>query len=59
MLKIVDFEKWCKSCVHCSEKEVNEPCNSCLNEPANDDSTKPILWKKNEQATLKGAKNVQ
>lgn len=58
MLKIVEFEKWCKSCEHCSEKEVNEPCNSCLNEPANEDSHKPINWKKNEQATLKGAKDV-
>ena len=58
MLKIVDFEKWCKSCIHDKEKEVDEPCNTCLMEPVNEDSRKPVYWKENEQATLKGAKDV-
>ena len=56
MFKIVDFEKWCKSCIHENEKEVNEPCNFCLDNPVNEDSRKPVNWKGSEKVDLKGAK---
>lgn len=55
-LKIVDFEKWCKSCIHNDESETNEPCNTCLDNPTNEDSRKPVNWKENDK--VKGAKDV-
>ncbi len=56
-LKIVDYSKWCPSCIHNDESETNEPCNTCLMEPVNEDSRKPVNWEENDK--VKGAKNVQ
>lgn len=43
--KEVYFEQYCKSCKHSSNKEDEDPCNICLNEPANVYSHKPLYWK--------------
>ena len=29
----VDFNKYCKTCKHEEVKEVEDPCNECLDEP--------------------------
>ena len=28
--KLVDFDKYCKTCIHMIKDESQEPCNSCL-----------------------------
>lgn len=42
----VDFAKYCGSCKHGGKKEKEEPCNSCLDNPTNLHSSKPIRWEK-------------
>lgn len=44
MIRIVDFEKWCATCKHQTDEETEEPCNTCLDNPVNEDSRKPICW---------------
>ena len=39
---IVDFGSFCRKCLHWTKSEHEEPCNSCLNEPVNDNSKKPV-----------------
>lgn len=41
----VDFKKYCAKCVHRNLNEAQEPCNTCLDYPLNQDSTKPINFK--------------
>lgn len=47
--KIVDFEKYCKTCTHCDVKEVEDPCNECLDNPVNQHTTKPIKYEEDEK----------
>ncbi len=42
--KFVDFYKYCKKCKHKDKKEIEEPCDDCLEMPVNDDSHKPVLF---------------
>ena len=42
--KFVDFEKYCKTCKHKNVKEVEDPCNECLDQGANLNSEKPIKY---------------
>ena len=47
--RLVDFEKYCK---FCKFKDVDDtkgenPCNDCLNNPANEDSTRPVNFELN------------
>lgn len=48
MQHLVEFETWCPKCLHAKTKETDDPCNSCLNEPVNDDSRKPVFFKEDE-----------
>lgn len=43
-MKIVDFE-WCNECIHKDKAETESPCDECLNEPANEDSVRPVKFK--------------
>lgn len=47
-IKIVDFT-WCKECIHENEKPDHYICSACLDEPANIDSHKPVLFKQKEK----------
>jgi hypothetical protein len=49
--KIVDFEKYCKQCkfYNVNDKEGKEPCNSCLDEPVNENSKKPVNFKEKDK----------
>lgn len=40
-LRFVEFEKYCNKCKHKELKDTDEPCNTCLDNPANEDSRKP------------------
>lgn len=44
--KEVDFNKYCKTCMHFDKMEEEEPCYECLGEPARVDSHKPLKWEK-------------
>lgn len=44
--KIVFFENYCNKCVHAKKNEADEPCRECLNNPVNQDSHKPVKFKK-------------
>lgn len=46
--KIVDFHKWCEKCEYKDLSESEDPCWDCLNEPVNEDSTKPLYFKEKE-----------
>lgn len=47
--KEVRFDEWCPKCKHWGINEYEEPCNSCLNEPCNEHSTKPLMWQEAEK----------
>ena len=47
--KIVNFEKYCKTCKYKDVKEVKDPCNECLDNPVNDHSEKPVMYKEDEK----------
>lgn len=46
--KEVYFNEYCKLCKHVAKNPVEEPCNSCLTEPVNLNSHKPVRWEKKE-----------
>ena len=45
MLHEVDFHEWCPKCEHFKLKEWEDPCHDCLNEPINEDSRRPVMFK--------------
>ena len=44
--KIVYYERYCNKCAHEKKKEEEDPCRECLNTPANEDSHRPVKFKK-------------
>lgn len=56
--KEVFFDVYCPTCKHKAENEddPNSACFDCLEEPANQDSHKPVNWEKQEEK-LPGEKN--
>ena len=42
--KEVYFDQYCKSCKHLAKDDVEEPCNSCLDNPVNLGSHKPVNY---------------
>ena len=52
--KFVDFEKYCKTCKYFKLKKNKNgqepmPCDECLGEPINKNSSKPIFYEKEEK----------
>ena len=43
-MKFVDFERYCKTCIHKKKKEEEDPCWACLAEPARPESQKPVNY---------------
>lgn len=43
--KEVYFHEYCKTCAYKDNKEDEEPCDDCLEEPVNVYSHKPVCWK--------------
>lgn len=46
--KLVEFDKYCKTCVNKDVDEVKDPCNECLTICENANSHKPIKYVKQE-----------
>lgn len=44
-MKEVDYHKYCRSCQHLNDSDVEEPCNECLTNYCREDSHKPIHYK--------------
>jgi hypothetical protein len=47
-LKEVYFDQYCPTCENKDKPEGDDPCNECLDTPANVDSHKPINYKEKE-----------
>lgn len=47
--KIVEFDKYCKTCEYCSLDAWLDPCHECLNNPVNTNSKKPVCYKEDEK----------
>lgn len=47
-IKLVEFDKYCKTCRHVKLKETEEPCYTCLLNPARESSHKPERWEAKE-----------
>ena len=48
--KIVNFSKYCLTCVHSMKYEYEDPCHDCLQNPANVNSHKPVYYKEDPDA---------
>ena len=42
--KIVDFHKYCKTCKHSKKKDNEDPCDECLDNPTNTNTSRPVNW---------------
>ena len=45
----VDFHKYCPKCKHVNVNEVHDPCNECLEHPANENSEKPVKFEERKE----------
>lgn len=48
-MKEVYFDKYCGTCVHKDDSAGEEPCASCLDEPVNQNSHKPVKYEGKEK----------
>lgn len=49
MSKFVEFDTYCKTCIHEKKKEEENPCDCCIEFAARDDySKKPLFWIKKD-----------
>lgn len=44
--KEVYYDQYCKTCAHEKTEEMKEPCRTCLDNPVNVHSHKPVEWEK-------------
>ena len=51
--KIVDFYKYCQTCKYKDVKEENEPCNTCLDNPVNIHTEKPVKYEEQKNKNNK------
>ncbi len=42
--KEVDFNKYCPKCKYEDLNDIEDPCNECLDYPANEHSDKPVNY---------------
>lgn len=42
--KEVRFDLWCPKCKYSGNKETEDPCCDCLDEPMNENSHKPFYF---------------
>lgn len=47
--KLVDYEKYCKTCEHRDLEEKYDPCNECLSNPVMTNTSKPLCYKEDEK----------
>lgn len=58
MTKFVDFAFYCPRCVHRDDPDDCDACNECLNEPARENTMKPIKFKEAGDKKKKGKKSA-
>lgn len=46
---LVDFDRYCNLCKHIECMSYEEPCNECLEHPANHNSRKPYKFEPKEE----------
>lgn len=46
--KFVEFDEYCDICKYKDVKGYEDPCNECLDNPVNEDSHRPVNFKKDE-----------
>ena len=46
--KEVYFHEYCKSCRHKKANDIDEPCDTCLSEPLNWNTHRPVKYEKKE-----------
>ena len=51
--KEVHFNEYCKLCKHKDVKDVEDPCNECLDNPINLHSRKPVKFEENTSSRKK------
>lgn len=49
--KEVYFERYCPLCIYSSYPETVEPCDDCIAQSVNEDSHKPLYFKKRTKST--------
>lgn len=47
--KIVEFDKYCKTCKWKDTDDNLDPCNECLANPVNENSKKPVNYEEKEK----------
>lgn len=47
-IREVRFDEYCKKCEHEKKQENETPCDKCLDEPVNDNTSKPKMFKEKE-----------
>lgn len=47
--KEVYFFEYCSSCEYSDKGENDDPCDECLEYPVNQNSHKPVNWKKKDE----------
>lgn len=52
-IKIVEYDKYCNTCIHEKLKEDEDPCHDCLNEPGRLYSHKPSKYEKKPEHQLR------
>lgn len=51
--KIVDFKKYCETCKYREVKEVEDPCNECLDNSVNQHTSRPVKYEPEEEKNNK------
>jgi hypothetical protein len=46
-MHLVEFDMYCPSCKYVKVKQEDEPCNTCLNVAARNETRKPEKWEEN------------
>lgn len=57
--KFVDFDEYCEACKNLECNVNEEPCDSCLAEPVNEYSHKPINFEEAREDLLKKIREVR
>ncbi len=48
-MQFVDFQKYCQCCKYGEKRDIESPCNECLDVCARESSSKPERWKEKEK----------
>lgn len=55
--KEVYFNQYCYRCMYANYPETADPCDECLAQPVNEDSHKPLYFKRAKKTTSRSKKH--